>query len=262
MISRRPGYDPGVSRQKRAPSLGDTPLRTTKGGARDRLRDAGSKELRQLANKVGNAQVDAMLGSAKEKRDALLAFIQERLAKILATQQAEQKELADNRDWWLRVSRGKPGFTLPDPKRWRDATLLYRRAAAAACAGDLGRAAHVLDQAVRAERAAFQSVPVQVELPHDLSAATATPDERAFVDEGEAAPPTHAPELFRTADTILRVTESGEQVPVTRNLPLHNWWEAPEEDAEDEKKDKKDDKGKKSPSPEQAADPKKTRKKT
>lgn len=259
MNSRRAGYARAVPRQKRAPTLGDTPIRTAKGSARDRLADAGSKELRLLAKKVGNGQVEALLGSAKEKRDALLAFIQERLATIQATQKAEQKELADQRDWWMRVARGKPGFTLPDPTRWRETTLLYKRAAAAACAGDLGRAAHVLDQAVRAERAAFDTVPVQVELPSTISAPSASPEERPFIDEGDTAPPTHAPELFRTADAILRVTETGEQLPVVRNNPVHNWWETPEEDAEDDKKDKKG--AKKPPSPEEAVDPKKTRKK-
>ena len=237
-----------MSRQKRTPSLGDAPVTRARGGARDRLRDAGSKELAQLAKKVGNDQVGALLGSARAKQDALLAFVQERLAAIQAAQRAEQKELADRRDWWVQVSRGKPSFTLPDPTRWHASALQYKRAAEALCAGDIGRGAHLLDAAVRAERAAFESMPVQVELPSSVSAARAGPEERPFVDEGEAAPPTQAPGLFKVADTILRVTQSSELLPVTRNNPTHNWWEAPEEEAADEKKKKPTD-GKATASP-------------
>ncbi len=226
-----------MNRQKRTPTLGDTPVTHAKGSARDRLRDAGSKELAQLAKKVGNGQVGALIGSAKEKRDALLAFVQQRLATIQTVQRAEQKELAEKRDWWLRVSRGKPGFTLPDPTRWHAAALLYRRAAATLCAGDIGRGAQLLDQAVRAERAAFDTVPVQVELPSSLTAPSATPDERPFVDEGETAPPTAAPGLFKTADTILRMSDTSDLLPVARNNPVHHWWDAPEEEKpEDAKK--------------------------
>lgn len=242
-----------MSRQKRAPTLGDSPVVTAKGGARDRLRDAGSKELARLAKKVGNGQVGALLGSAKEKRDALLAFIQQRLAAIQAVQQAEQKEMADRREWWLQVARGKPGFTLPDPTRWHKAALLYKRAAEAVCAGDLGRGGHLLDAAVRAERAAFETVPTQVDLPSTLSAPTAAPDERPFVDEGETAPPTQAPAVMKTADTILRVTTTSDAVPVLRNNPVHHWWDAPEEEKPaDAKKD-----GKKPPSTVEDATPEK-----
>lgn len=225
-----------MSRQKRTPGLGDVPVTRARGGARDRLRDAGGKELALLAKKVGNSQVGALLGAATEKRDALLAFVERRLSEIQMVQRAEQKEMGDQREWHLRVARGATGFTLPDPTRWHKTTQLYRRAAEALCAGDISRGAHLLDQAVAAERAAFDTVPAQIELPSALTAPSSTPEERPFVSEGESCPATKAPALFQRADAILRVTTTSDQVPVNRNNPLHRWWDAPEEEAEGGKK--------------------------
>ncbi|MDP2308721.1 MAG: hypothetical protein Q8P18_22055 [Pseudomonadota bacterium] len=225
-----------MSRQKRTPGLGDVPVTRARGGARDRLRDAGGKELALLAKKVGNSQVGALLGAATEKRDALLAFVERRLSEIQMVQRAEQKEMGDQREWHLRVARGATGFALPDPTRWHKTTQLYRRAAEALCAGDLSRGAHLLDQAVAAERAAFDTVPSQVELPAALAAPSSTPEERPFVAEGEHSPAAKAPALFQRADEILRVTDTSAPVAVERDRPKHHWWDAPEEEEEGGKK--------------------------
>ncbi|MES2639013.1 MAG: hypothetical protein V4850_06005 [Myxococcota bacterium] len=245
-----------MSRQKRNPGLGDVPVTRARGGARDRLRDAGGKELALLAKKVGNNQVGALLGAATEKRDALLAFVERRLGEIQMVQRAEQKEMADQRDWHLRVARGATGFTLPDPTRWHKTTQLYRRAAESLCAGDLSRGALLLDQAVAAERAAFETVPVQVDLPSALLAPSSSAEERPFVAEGESCPATQAPALFQRADAILRVTDTSAPVPVWRNQRNHHWWDGPEEE-EAKKDDKKGDK-KGAGTAEKAAEPKST----
>ncbi|MDP2312173.1 MAG: hypothetical protein Q8P41_04655 [Pseudomonadota bacterium] len=228
-----------MSQQKRTPGLGDAPVTRARGGTRDRLRDAGGKELALLAKKVGNSQVGSLLGAATEKRDALLAFVERRLAEIQMVQHAEQKEMGDRREWQLRVARGASGFTLPDPTRWHQTTLLYRRAAQALCAGDLSRGAHLLDQAVAKERAAFDTVPAQVELPSGVAAPSMAPEERPFVGEGESAPATKAPALFQRADAILRITSTSETVPINRNNPTHRWWDVAEEEADAQKKDEK-----------------------
>lgn len=225
-----------MSRQRKNPGHGEAPITRVRGGARDRLRDAGSKELAQLAKKVGNGQVGALLGASRAKRDALLAFIQRRLAQVRAAQVAEQRELSDKREWWQRVSRGKPGFHVPDPTKWGAVAQLYKQASDAICAGDLGRGAHVLDRAVRAERAAFEAVPTQVELPSVIGAPVASADERPFVEEGEGCPPTQAPEVTRLAGEIVRVSESMDPVPSTPSLRGHHWWEGPDEELEDLKK--------------------------
>ena len=102
------GYPRDVNRQRRAPGLGDEPATRVRGGTRDRLQDAGSKELAKLAKKIGNSQVGNMLGAAREKRDALLRFIHQRLAQVQAVQKAEQDEMKDRRQWYLRLARSTP----------------------------------------------------------------------------------------------------------------------------------------------------------
>jgi len=158
-------------------------------------------------------------------------------------------EMAGRPDWQLLVARGAAGFTLPDPTRWHRTTLLYRRAAEALCAGDIGRGAQILDQAVTAERATFETVPDQVELPASLSAPTTGPEERPFVSEGETCPATKAPALFQQADAILRVTTTSPDVASRRDNPTHNWWDV----AEDEKVEAAGKKDAKRAAPEGAA---------
>lgn len=140
--------------------------------------------------------------------------------------------MGDQREWHLRVARGATEFSLPDPTRWHTTTQLYRRVAEALCAGDLSRGAQLLDQAVAAERAAFDTVPVQIELPSALAAPSSTPEERPFIAEGESCPTTKAPGLFQRADAILRMTDTSAPVANQRNRPNHHWWDAPEEEAE------------------------------
>jgi hypothetical protein len=229
-----------VNRQRHSPTLGDTPTTGARGGARDRLRDAGSKELAQLAKKVGNAQVGSLLGEAVGKRDALLAFVQQRLAEVQTVQQAEQEEQVRRRKWWHQVGRREPGFGLPDPTRWRRTAQIYKRAAEALCAGDISRGAHLLDQAVAAERAAFETVPDQVELPERLVAPRALPEERPFVADGETCPARQAPEILQQADAIVRVSDRMAEMPVPETRRTHRWWEAPEDEALDKKDPKKE----------------------
>lgn len=232
-----------MPRQKRTPGLGDVPITRARGGARDRLRDAGGKELALLARRVGNSQVGALLGEATKKRDALLAFVERRLREIQYVQRAEQKELGDHRDWHMRVARG--ATTVPDPTRWHKTTQLHRRAAEALCAGDLSRGAHLLDQAVAAERAAFETVPAQVELASDITAPDSTPEQRPFVTEGETCPATKAPALFQRADAILHVTETSVRIPGLRSRRLHHWWDTAEDEVDGgDKKDSKTGGGK------------------
>lgn len=225
-----------MNRQRRASGLGDEPATRVRGGTRERLQDAGSKELAKLAKKIGNSQVGSMLGAAREKRDALLRFIHQRLAQVQAVQRAEQDEMRDRRQWYLRLARSTPGYTLPDPTRWRETAVLYKRAAQSACAGDLGRAGHLLDDAVRAERAAWQNVPKQVDVPDAMKAPAENAEERPFVEEGEGCPPTAAPEVMHLADSVIRLSDSMPEVGAGPNRPTHNWWEIVEEELPEEKR--------------------------
>ena len=129
------GYAGRVSRQRRDSAIVDRPAKATGGGARDRLRDAGSKDLAVLTRKLGNDRVQGLIREATGKRDAMLAFAQERLAKMKQAQQAEIKSMSRDRVWFDEVARGKKGFKLPDPTRWRGPAVLYRRAVERSAAG-------------------------------------------------------------------------------------------------------------------------------
>lgn len=227
-----------MSRQRRAAEGASHVQTTARGGARDRLRDASSKDLAQLAQKLGNDRVQGLLQQATGKRDALLGFVQQRLAQVKIAQQAELRAMTKDRVWFDEVARGKGGFKLPDPTRWRGPALLYKKAVQALCAGDLGRGAQLLEKAVEAERAAFEAMPAQVNVPSTTVKADELPDEAAFVTNGETCPATRAPEALAAADAIVRVSDLSPLQPMPPSARQHRgWWDV---DAEaEEKKDEK-----------------------
>ncbi len=236
---RGSGYVRRVKRQKNTADPGGAPAAGARSVARGPLRDASSQDLVQLAKKLGNDQVRALVGQAADKRDALLAFVERRLAQVRAVQHAEQESLAEHREWFRRAGRREHGFTLPDPTRWRHATQIYRRATDALCGGDLGRGAQLLEQAVAAERAAFASVPKQVDIPDATRAPAAAPEACAQLEEGDACPPTHAPGILHAADAIIRVTETAPALLVPATSRTHRWWEVAEVEEATKKAEKK-----------------------
>ncbi len=195
-----------------------------------------------MADKLGNDKLNATLGAAVAKRDALLQFVEVRLQQIAAAQQAEMEALHHKRAWFLELTRRHKGFGMPDPVRWHKVALTYRGALEALCSGRLGEAVRRIGEAAEHDRAAFASVPKQVRLPARTEAKVAEPDVSASVSADEAAPVTAAPEALRTANRIIAVAESPGNVPGT-GLRTHNWWdveeeEEPQSDGEDAKKKK------------------------
>lgn len=226
-----------MSRQRREAGASGPYTTVARGGARDRLRDAGSKELATLARKLGNDRVQALVAQAGGKRDAMLEFIRQRLAQVKVAQEAEKKAMSKHRVWFDEVARGKTGWKLPDPTRWRGPAALYKKAIQALCAGDLGRGAQLLDKAVEAERAAFDSMPDQVQVPSATTKPEGGPEVRPFVEAGEGCTPTQAPDALAAADEILKVSARAEEQPMPRQQRPHvGWWDAEVEGDEKEKK--------------------------
>lgn len=252
-----------MSRQRRNASATSHFATTARGAARDRLQDAGSKELAQLAKKLGNDRVQGMLQQATGKRDALLEFVRGRLVQVKVAQQAELRSMSKHRVWFDEVARGKTGFKLPDPTRWRGPALLYKRAIQALCAGDLGRGAQLLEKAVEAERAAFESMPAQVQVPSSTTKPAGAPDESAFIESGETCPPTEASQALAAADDIIKVSDQAPLQAMPRNPRQHRgWWDVEVEDDAEKKKAKKPEDAKEvaaraeGPAAERAADEK------
>lgn len=223
------------SRETAAVAGGST---VAKGAVLEALKDVSSADLQKLAKKLGNEDVQALMGESRDKRDQLLQFIQERLAAMGVAQKAELDSLKTQRVWWDEVAKGKPGFHLPDPTRWHAAANLYRKATELLQQGNLGRAAEVMKQAIDADRAAFKDLPQQVKLPADRRKEPLRgPAVAAFIGSGEGCPVTRAPALLEAADRIASVTDKAEQVPGVEFHKLHDWWEEVEEDKEETKKD-------------------------
>ncbi len=197
-------------------------------------KESGAKELSKLAKTVGNDRVADLLKGATKQRDSLLAHILERLASVKGAQSAEVRAMADQRVWFDEVAHGKTGFALPDATRWREPALLYRRAADALCAGDLGRGADLVRKAADAEAAAFAALPGQVQLPESERQAARSPAEADRATDGATCPATHAPAVMRLADAIVRTADRAPKVSNPPKPSRHGWWGADE--AEDEKK--------------------------
>jgi hypothetical protein len=195
-------------------------------------REAGAKELAALAAKVGNDRVADLVKDGSQKRDALLAHILQRLGALKGAQSAELRAMSDRRVWFDEVARGQTGFALPDAGRWRDPALLYRRAAEALCGGDIGRGADLLRRAADAEAAAFASMPGQVELPAAERQAAHAPSAAMSAHDGETCPVTHAPALFKLADSVIRIADRAPDVAHPRQNRRKAWWQNEEEDDE------------------------------
>lgn len=230
-----------MDRQRRQPGSTDR-LTTFAKGSKAHLGDAGSQQLVKLGKLIGNDQALAMVSRANTQRDAMLSFIRQRLSTIKNVQQLELQEMKDRPDWWRLVGQGKAGFKLPDPTRWRKPAELYRKAAEAACSGNLGRANDLVKQGVEAERLAFQSLPKQVQVPSQLQAPAGAPDESAFIEDGAGCTATSAPDIMGDADRIIAQSEHLDNVSTPWVQKNHHWWEVEESDDPD----KKDKKGKKS----------------
>ena len=189
---------------------------------------------------MGNQQLDGQLKQSANTRDALLAFIAQRLKTLHGVQLVERSEMLDQRQWYKEVARGESGYHLPDTTRWHESAELYKRAANSMCNGNLGRGARLLEQALEAERAAYKSMPIQVKQEVDKKEKTAseTPKELPHVIGETVCPTTRAPSELKYADRILGMSDQLENSPP---MPIMHWWS---EEVEEEEEEEKEEDGK------------------
>ena len=201
-----------------------------------RAGDADSQKLAQVAKAIGNQNLGAHLESKSAQRDNLLAFICMRLQSIHDVQAKERNEMSNEREWFREVAKGVQGFHLPDPKRWHECTKYFQRAAMAMCAGHVGRGVQLLQRALEAENAAFESIPKQVEVKLDENEKSPdnAPGEMMDIDPDACCPSTGKPQELQLADRILNISDHMEPTPPLRFL---HWWtgnDQEEEEDEDE----------------------------
>jgi hypothetical protein len=143
--------------------------------------------------------------------------------------------LGREREWFKEVAKGADHT--PDPTRWHACTELFKRAAEALCAGNLGRGAVLLEQAAAEEEAAFESVPGMVETDLDRDeVAVEAPDATFLVNDEAGCPGCDRPDELKIAERILAVQPTFKATP-----PLarpRRWWE--EEGLEEEEEEDED----------------------
>lgn len=221
---------------RKSPKNTDREVRTMKSPSGGSVGDAGSRQLSRIAGKMGNQELDGQLKDATSKRDALLSFIAHRLKTIHGVQLVERSEMLDQRQWYKEVARGQSGYHLPDTTRWHQSAELYKRAANSMCNGNLGRGAQLLEQALEAERSAYNSMPIQVkqELDEEKKTPSGTPKELPHTISETVCPTTSAPSELKYADRILGISDQLEDSPP---LPIMRWWSEDIEEEEEQEEE-------------------------
>ena len=204
-------------------------------GKGQRVNDADSARLHQVASKMGNTDLTKHLNENSSKRDQLLQFICHRLKEMHSVQDIERNQIAHQREWFKEVAKGKKGWHLPDPTRWHGAAQLFKRAANAICTGHLGRGAQLLNKALELEASTYESVPkmVQSKLDSKQMRPNSEPVEMGNITSDAACSSIARPAGLHFADLILNIQDHLEKIP---SLPIQNWWDTPikEEDEEEE----------------------------
>lgn len=230
-------------RQRSKPKTTFRRSTTLKGGKGEfRLGHAGLQDrvaimLRRASAKYGNDDVSQQLKKANTRRDALLAFILTRLITVREVQIKETHEINDREHWFRQAFRGRE--TIPDPTRWGETARKYQRAAEAIARGHIGRGCALIEQAIEAEYAAFDSTPdtLQDVLEEREAPSEAPPIERP--PEMDKISPTETcsdipvdPFIRQLASTIDGVQARAPLVGWRAKRP-HNWWGEEEEEEEE-----------------------------
>ncbi len=220
--NKKPGSGSRQVRKVRSQSAG--------GGAKD----AQSQHIKKLQAGLGNDGLARQMGTSEMQRDEMLRHICERLEIIQGAQNKERLAMQDEREWFKGVAKGAEGFHNPDPSRWHASAELYKQAARAMCNGNLGRGARLLEQAVAAEHAAFETVPTMVQTEFDQEeTAQDTPEAAHQVNDEAGCVACETPEELKIADRILAVQDTVKATPPL-NRPRRHWWEEDLEEEEEE----------------------------
>ena len=210
--------------------------------------DKVSKMLRRVTGRHGNDALSQELTKSNRKRDAMLAFILNRMQVMQETQKKELHTINDRELWFRQVFRGNKGSTLPDTTRWHDAAGKYKKAMEAICQGHLGRGVQLMEQAIQAEQDAFESLPnyVKSQLEQNTgsqpqSPAGGRPAEADAIGATAVCAQTAIHSGIRQlADRVLAMEAKAPLVGWRAKRP-HHWWVEEEEDEENKNKEKKGD---------------------
>ena len=192
-----------------------------------------------MAKGLGNRELEQRLQRATGRRDAMLAFVADRLQKIREVQLRESALLHRKDSWWRDAAWREPGVWSPEPQRWAAVAKEYRQAIEALCRGNLTRGAQLLERAVDTEREAIDAVPHGLGLHPDEEGVRAEtscgPQAGDGLDDGEGCPECERPAALRLAGEIERFTHTARPLRgIKVELHATPWWEEEEEEEEEE----------------------------
>jgi len=231
-----------MRRDRKKPGSTDRAVRVFRSGRKGRAQDAASKKMAAIGRKAGNSGFDKQLKKAGSQRDRLIEFILERLQTVKGIQNKELLEIKNVRTWYKEVAKGHEGYTLPDPTRWHECAQQYRRAIEALCNGNMGQGVRLLENACELERAANETIPVQVrqKLNKPQRRQAEAPDTAAKVAATASCPTRNLPAGIRLAYDILSISDKMENAPPMQPLRNLQWWnfkDSEEDEDEDEEGD-------------------------
>ena len=199
--------------------------------------DRQGKQLAQLQRRMGN-QAMGKVGDSASARDAMVQFILHRLKAVHGVQQEEHAAFKDVREWYRDVAKGRTGFSLPDPTRWHACARLFQDAIHALCHGNVTRGAQLLESALGAEKAAYDSLPAMVKrkLSDEDQRPEGPPD---AMEQGMSATPCTAcalPAELVLAQQILSISDIFQAPPPYGGGRRRAWWDEEVGEDDDEKK--------------------------
>ena len=217
-------------------SRGRPGSRIRHGGSQEKADDKTSRMLKNLHGSLGNQGLEEILNARNGRRDDMLKFVCERLKTIRQVQLTEAREWNDQREWHKTVFKGKEGHHLPEPARWKQAAEHFKKAGDALCRGDLGRAKQSMNEALEAEQAAFDAIPISVqdELQSSTTAAAGeAPSAADNLNSDDTCSACERPKELKLADRIIALQPTIRNVSQRSNQP-HTWFLEEEEEEEEE----------------------------
>ena len=195
------------------------------------------------AGPAGNQDANARAEEQSATRDELLDFIRTRRGAVSGRHSKETAAVGSASSWKRRVGLQDPGMQLPEPNRWKPCVRLYKQAAQALCAGSLGRARHLLEQALDMEEATIATFPDNLRDDEVPDLAGPLPDSAVLVGPADQCPGTSARDIIVMADRMLAVDEGVTHIK-TPGTPKRRSWlhtteeeDAPSDDDDDEEAD-------------------------
>jgi hypothetical protein len=192
-----------------------------------------------MAKGLGNREIEQRLKRATGQRDAMLAFIAERLQRIREVQLRESALLHQKDKWWRDAAWREPGVWSPEPQRWATVAKEYRLAIEALCRGQLSRGAQLLERAMDTERATLDAVPHGLGIHTDEEGLRGQqgygPEADGHGGDSDGCPERERPEAYGLAGEIERFTHTARPLRQIRVVPHATpWWEEEEEEEEEE----------------------------